>query len=266
MLPESRATLPYHDAALSYAARGWRVFALAAGQKVPRKGTRGVLEATVHRALIDAWWEDMPLANVGIACGEASGLFVLDVDPRHGGDRSLAELVVKHGPLPHTITVATGGGGYQYYFQHCPGLRSGAGKLGEGLDHRTDGGYVVAPPSLHPSGEYYSFMVEDADLAPVPQWIAEALKRPTQQRSAAAPEYYRDLFKRGARDGERNDALVRMAGHLIRKRIDPHMVLDILGLWNEHRLIPPGDPEKLVGIVDRVAGRELERITKRRET
>lgn len=256
------------DYALYYARRGWQVFALAPGQKIPRKGTRGVLDATTDEDVIANWWRAVPDANIGIACGAASDLLVIDIDPRHDGDKSFEALKAIHGDVPPTVAVATGGGGDQLYFRHVDGLSSGAGRLGKGIDHRGTGGYVVAPPSLHPSGNTYQFY-EDATpdiVAPAdcPQWIIEGLRKETARRQAGPPDYYRDLFAKGAKEGERNDALVKMAGHLIRKRLDPFLVLDILTLWNDHRLEPPGDRDKLVGIVDRIAGRELERITKRR--
>lgn len=258
----------YLEAALGYVRRGWRVFPLSPGQKVPRAGSKGVLDASADEGQVVSWWERDPEANIGIACGMGSNLFVVDVDPRHGGDRTIAELQERNGRLPSTVLVRTGGGGIQVYFSCLPGLRSGAGRLGEGVDHRGEGGYVVAPPSLHPSGDRYEFYEgfapEDIELVAPPDWIVAGLRKEEQgQHIPLKPDYFRDLFKRGAKEGERNDALVKMAGHLLRKKLDPLLVLYILRLWNDHCFDPPGDPEKLEGIVDRVAGRELERISKR---
>ena len=256
----------YLDIALAYAARGWSVFALAPGQKVPRKGTKGVKDATRDEETIRRMWAETPNANIGIACGVASDLLVIDIDPRHDGHNSLKKLQGER-DIPATVYVKTGGGGYQFYFKHVPDLQNGAGLLGEGIDHRTDNGYVVAPPSMHPSGNRYEFMEGYENLEPVdaPDWIVDGLRKKQKRQVVVSGEYYRDLFARGAKEGERNDAIVKMAGHLIRRRLDPYLVLDILGLWNDHRLQPPGDKDKLMGIVDRVAGLELERITKKRK-
>lgn len=256
----------YLEAALRYATRGWSVFPLAPGQKVPRKGTTGVKEATQDLDQIKTWWKITPKANIGIACGKTSNLFVIDIDPRHGGDKTWTELVGEREMIP-TVTVATGGGGTQYYFQHIEGLKNGAGALGTGIDHRTDNGYVVAPPSLHPSGKHYEFVenCEYIDPSIAPDWIADDLRTKSSHEAIVAPDFYRDLFAVGAAEGKRNQALVTMAGHLIRKRLDPYLVLDILTLWNDHRLTPPGDKDKLLGIVDRVAGLEMERIMKKRK-
>lgn len=259
----------YLEPALRYAAQGWAVFPLAPGQKVPRKDTKGILEATRDDNRIKQWWRENPRYNIGIACGDPSGLFVVDIDPRHNGDKTFARLQEQHGNVPPTIIVQTGGGGTQLYFEYAAGLRSGASTLGEGVDHRGAGGYVVAPPSLHPSGDRYQFFdgysPHDVQPAPVPEWIRNLLERPEGVRpQAIEPEFYRDLFARGVKAGGQNDALVKMAGHLIRKKLDPFLVMDILSLWQAHRFDPPGDPKKLEGIVDRVAGKEMERINRGR--
>ncbi len=93
-------------------------------------------------------WTQWPNANIGIATGEPSGFDVLDVDPRNGGAKTLADLIAKHGPLPFTAQCDTGGGGTHYYFKHIPGRRLKR-KLGPGLDVKSTGGYVVAGGSNH---------------------------------------------------------------------------------------------------------------------
>jgi hypothetical protein len=91
-------------AALAYASRGWPVFPVASGGKVPAiKGGRGCNDATTDPATIREWWQRLPGANIGLACGPAD-LVVVDVDPRHAGDQSLATLVIQtvrigRGPL-----------------------------------------------------------------------------------------------------------------------------------------------------------------------
>lgn len=159
------------SAALDYARRGWAVLPLhsagpggcscrrrkcASAGKHPRT-RRGVKNATTDEETIRLWWYRWPNANVGIATGKKSGLVVLDVDPRHGGDESLRELFSGRGTIPKTPTVKTGGGGLHLYFEH-PGERV-KGRVGvmPGLDVRADGNYVVAPPSLHVCGEVYSW-------------------------------------------------------------------------------------------------------------
>ena len=100
----------YH-AARSLAKRGIPVFPVRPKRKEPAT-QNGVLDATVDLERIEAWWEAMPEANIGIATGRASNLLVLDVDRRDGrdGDAALAALEARHGALPPTVTVATGCG------------------------------------------------------------------------------------------------------------------------------------------------------------
>lgn len=170
--PENPSTLL--EAALSYAARGWHVLPIhSPGSSTapcscgnpncdsPAKHPRtihGVKDATTDPAQIHAWWAKWPKANVGLATGKVSGFFALDVDPRHGGDDSLAKLEREHGPLPPTFTVRTGSGGRHFYFlmpaDGAP-LKNRIG-LSPGIDIRADGGYVVAPPSIHVSGGPYA--------------------------------------------------------------------------------------------------------------
>lgn len=164
---------PRLEAALSYAGRGWRVFpihvALAGvcsckqGPKCPPKSAgkhprikQWQVDATTDAKQVARWWQRWPGANVGIATGDASGLFVLDVDGDEGR-QALAELVRLHGPLPMTAVGRTARG-IHCYFNLVAGTDA-RNSSGGGLDVRANGGYVLAPPSLHPSGVTYAWAV-----------------------------------------------------------------------------------------------------------
>ena len=227
-------TIPI-TAALQYAARGLHVFPVhetdglawcACGQpecrnpaKHPRN-SNGFLGATTDPELINRWWRKWAKASVGIATGAVSGLWVLDVDPADGGQDRLADLTRQHGPLPATLTSSTGGGGTHYLFQHVPGWGCSTGKnhgfLGPGLDSRGDGGYIIAPPSLHISGGQYRWQDDAAALAPVPAWIHDlygqhqrrakqaAMRphdvKPASQRAAAFDDAVRLYCRNNARE------------------------------------------------------------------
>lgn len=188
-------------AALAYAARGWRIIPLhtprpadggtcSCGRadcpsigKHPRTRS-GLKDATAREAVLQVWWQKWPDANVGIATGARSGLVVLDVDARHDGMDALSTLLRRHGELPNTLTAATGGGGFHLVFQH-PGegivIRNAAGLDGlPGLDLRGDGGYIVAPPSLHKSGERYGWHDVDTPVAPLVDWLKDLLWTPRE--------------------------------------------------------------------------------------
>lgn len=162
------------NAALAYARRGWKVFPLSPRDKVPTKGSGGFLDATTDLDTIAAWWAAQPEANVGVATGADSGFFVVDVDPRNGGAASLAQIP----PLPFTLEAATGGGGQHYLFRMPDFKLRGKLPTGTGIDIKSEGGYIVAPPSVHPDGGTYRWVVADADVAAAPEWLLSLAKLP----------------------------------------------------------------------------------------
>jgi hypothetical protein len=152
----------------------------------------GVKEATTDKETVRRWWTQRPDANVGIATGVVSGIVVLDVDPRHGGDRSLAGFECQHGLLPKTVVAITGGGGRHLFFAYpCVVVRNAIG-LAPGLDVRGDGGYVIAPPSRHETGQLYRWVPgqSPSDVVPAecPQWLraltTRTLRRPPESGSS----------------------------------------------------------------------------------
>jgi putative DNA primase/helicase len=135
---------------------------------------RGVKDATNRKTEIEAWRNKWPDANVGIATGIRSDIFVLDVDGEIG-KASLRHLKARHGPLPKTVTVKTGKG--RHYYFRCDGARvpNRVGHPGDGIDVRGDGGYVVAAGSVHVSGATYRFVdgrgLDEVEVAPAPAWL-----------------------------------------------------------------------------------------------
>ena len=235
------------SASFGYAARGWRV--------LPVKGKIPLLKdwpnrATTNPDTIRSWWAQWATANVGIATGQ--GLWVLDVDPDKGGDDSLRALEAQYGPLPQTPVVLTGGGGSHYYFQH-PGLFIGnsVGKLGPGLDIRTDGGQVVAPPSIHPiTGRTYEWEaahhLDDLPLAPVPQWLLD--KQTAKTGHTTSPKSGETIP-----EGQRNYALARHAGRLRRSGLNETELEAALCAINRGRCTPPLPDDEVSGIAASVA-------------
>jgi hypothetical protein len=226
------------DQALAIANRGWRVLPLAG--KVPILKEWPTLATTNHET-IRAWWTKYPTANIGIATGKESNLFVLDVDPAKGGDESLRALEAQFGALPQTIEVVTGGGGRHIYFAH-PGLPIGnsASQLGPGLDIKTDGGQVVAPPSIHPdTHRFYAWEAShhpDDGIVPAeaPPWLLQALTAvsATNGQPFTSPE--RIL------DGERNDKLYRLGRSLKAKGLSREAILAALQAENLAKCDHPG--------------------------
>ncbi len=163
--------------ALEYAARGWPVlpiFGIVSGActcgsldcRSPGKhphtqnGSKNA-STDVHR--ITDWWTMRPHENIGIATGEVSGIFVIDVDVSNGkpGLENLAALEAQFGPLPRSNVVRTGSGGLHFYLAF-PKVHFRLPKLGDAIDVKGNGGYVVAPPSLHASGNRYMWESRNA--------------------------------------------------------------------------------------------------------
>ena len=230
--------------------------------KHPRT-TRGLRDATTDVAIIRGWWERWPDANVGVLTGAASGLVALDIDPRNGGDETLRRLERAHGPLPPTWRFLTGGGGQHVLFRHPGGsVRNSAGRVGPGVDVKADGGYIVAPPSLHASGRWYEFSAkfhpDRLKLADMPDWLLKAVDRPVT-RSATPVEGWRQLVGQGVTQGERNDAIARFTGHLLRIGVDPHVTMEKMLVWNRSRCRPPLPDTEVEATVRSIARCEIRR-------
>lgn len=178
-----------HTAALEYAARGWRVFPLPPGTKTPRLKAWQT-KATTDRAQIDTWWTAKPDSGVAIATGPETGIWVLDVDVTDGktGDETLADLATLHGELPPTMASITGSGGVHYLWAwpDSADIRNNAGtRLGPGLDVRGDGGFIVAPPSLHPNGTHYEWDLGEPDEpTEAPAWLLKLVDHKDEPKSA----------------------------------------------------------------------------------
>ncbi len=244
------------EAALACLARGWSVVPVAAGEKRPLVRWQ---EFQVRRAAEDevhAWYARWPEAGIAIVTGAVSGLAVLDVDTRHGGDDTLAGLEREYGPLPDTVEAITGGGGRHVYFAY-PGaeLRNRAA-LAAGLDLRAEGGLVIAPPSLHASGRRYEWEVshhpDDTQVADMPGWLLR-LARGESPGHGHALAWWRDLVEGGVGEGARNSTIASLTGHLLWHGVDARVALELLLCWNRVRCNPPLDDDEVARTVDSIA-------------
>lgn len=246
--------IPY---AQEYAKKGWQTFPLKAKDKIPFVKWADV--ATCDAQMIMGWFDNYPDANIGIACGSRSGIVVLDVDAGHGGYESLTKLIEKHGAFPETPVSKTGSGGEHIFFKH-PGveIRNSAGKLGQGLDIRADGGYVVAPPSIHPNGNTYEWAVEDVELADMPAWMVEALKE--APKPEAKPQAGEVIV-----EGGRNDYLTRMAGAMRRKGFNEDEIFASLQIHNRRVCNPPlsdGEVYQVAHSIERYTPEDVPQVKK----
>ncbi|WP_333841205.1 bifunctional DNA primase/polymerase [Pelomicrobium sp.] len=242
-------------AARGYLARGWSVV------PVEPRGKRPVVPwAEFQRRLptpeeLEAWFHRCGDANLAIVTGAMSQVVVLDVDPRHGGEASLAALIAEHGALPVTVEAITGGGGRHYYFSHPGGVVPNRVAIASGLDLRGDGGMVVAPPSRHPSGRRYAWVPgrspDEVPLAPVPPWLLR-LVLPARPRAGHPITHWRTLVQEGVAQGQRNNTIASLAGHLLWHGVDPQVVLELLLAWNRVRCRPPLADDEVVRVVESI--------------
>jgi hypothetical protein len=261
--------------ALAYAKRGWHVFpcyAAIAGScscgrancknsgKHPRT-KNGLKNATIDAAQISRWFRSNvdDTSNVAIATGTVSNLVVIDIDPRHGGDTTLATLEGLLSPLPRGFSIRTGGNGCHIYLRapEDVAIRSRNGWR-QGIDVKGEGGYVLSAPSVHKSGRRYEWINQYGSLPPeIPaDWIAAltdqvktgeinlqnhpALLQRAHKYAANVP---------GANEGTRNDAAFKLAGHIAAlidrgDRLDESEIRSVVASWN-NRCRPPLEADEL---------------------
>jgi hypothetical protein len=285
--------LPPYQAALDAAARGWPVFpvhSIVAGHctcgspacSSPGKHpiiAGGVTAATTDPAQIELWWSRWPWANVGIATGPVAGFWVLDEDPRHGGDRSLALLKRAYGPLPPTVTCLTSGGGRHYYFHWQNGVpNNNTGALAPGLDLKSAGGYVLGRGSLHLYGTYDwhpEGHPDEVAIAWAPSWLmARVLALPAQRQVSVIPQGNAKrllaLLREPCSDGTRNATCATLADYFAFHRVNCLATLALLQLWNTACCQPPLAPVEVQATVQSMyryrarRGRAVRAVTRRR--
>jgi hypothetical protein len=190
------------DAALQYLALGFVPIPIKPGSKKPLVEWREFQTRRPSESEVRAWFTQWPDANIAIVTGSVSGIIALDLEA--GAD--LGER-----PIPPTPMQLTGGGGKHYLFRH-PGFPvPNAVRILDKVDVRGDGGYIVVPPSLHPSGRRYEWVIspELEPLAEPPEWLINLLK----QRSRASKDW--KAIANGVPEGQRNETLASYIGKVL---------------------------------------------------
>ena len=228
--------------ALYYAELGLAVFPLAYRNKVPAiEG--GCKAATTEKSKIERWWNQNPRYNIGIATGnKSSGLVVidLDVDKNKGidGYEVLRDWQNKHGELPETWQSITGRGGYHYFYKDTITHSNKVG-LYEGVDIRGEGGYIVAPPSVHPNGNTYEWEQEpkEYEIAQVDDIVNDFFKGEKQRIDSEHKTNFKvpELIP----EGKRVDTIVRLIASLRTKGLDDDAIKAAVRVENEKRCNPP---------------------------
>lgn len=271
------------DAALAYAAKGWRVIpcygvndgTCGCGNPTCKSPGKHPLigswpkNATTDPEQVREWWSRWRNANIGVATGEGSGVFVLDLDGPAAVDE-LQRLEALHGELPRTVTARTGKG-FHYYFRFDPDrpLRNRTKIGGVTMDVRTEGGYVITPPSAHASGTRYEWVntPDRVEVAAAPGWLLDYLTGGGDQTVSrntlpSQPSEGDDLDLEsapGVSEGGRHDAATRLIGKALARGTDPVEVLDLAYTWAE-RCDPPFDREAVKRMVKDFAAKDAAKL------
>lgn len=208
------------------------------------------------REQLDAWWTQSPNANIGIVTGKISNLLVVDIDPRHGGSNEQFKNLL-------TPTVKTGGGGWHYYFSYKEGLQNAVG-IQKGIDIRAEGGYVIAPPSMHESGNTYEWLASpfEASLLPLPVLIKEWLTKSNHILKTLKTSNWDVDILQGTDNGNRNNSAASVAGKLLKRFPEKEWETEAwahLQNWNS-RNNPPLSLQELRTTFDSIKGIEANKL------
>lgn len=233
------------DAALEYVDHGFKVFPVSAS-KIPLT-PHGLKDATITQGGCKAFWGSNPNAGIGLV---TDGLIVLDFDVKAGGMASKDLIEGKYGILPKTRTHRTGGGGLHYLYKNAVGMnaRNATGFAGySGVDIRANGGYIVAPPSIHATGNRYK-VLDNSPIIPAPDWLVELLKqKPIPSISTNTGESLPIL------PGQRNATLARMAGSMRRQGMIQEAIEAALLTTNKNQCNPALDESEVLTIAKSIS-------------
>lgn len=204
----------------------------------------GLKDASCDLAQVVEWWGQWPAANIGVRTGPESCIVVVDIDPRNGGMESWESLREHHAYEHDGPACLTGGGGMHLYFAH-PGekVMSRSGELAEGVDVKGDGGYVVAPPSVHARGTSYAWIEGYAPWerppGQIPFWLLELMHKPVEGISGAQP------IADKITQGKRRSVLLSLAGSMRHRNMGETAIFNALMAENAEKCEPPLDMREI---------------------
>jgi hypothetical protein len=205
----------------------------------------------MHAAAISRWQRDWPAANIGIATGNISGILVVDVDVKNNGFESLAGLSKHYGnSIADTLTAETGGGGLHLIYKYPEQtVKNSVGVLAPGIDIRSCGGYIVAPPSIHMSGKTYAWRNGLYEPARIPDTLLGAILDSQSKKSTGIGSALPSSIK----EGERNNTFFRYAASLRGQGLGREAIEKQLLEENQLRCKPPLPEETIHRITSSAA-------------
>lgn len=238
------------EEAYEYLSRGWSCFPLLKKSKQPSVKWARYYESRASEQEVESWAAD---GNLAIATGKLSGLVVVDFDTYKGAKPE--EFLRRY---PTDCLVETGTGGFHAYYRYPENeeVRNAAGFL-PGVDIRAEGGYVVAPPSIHPNGNPYRWVSKGTPAA-----LPDVVRHKAREQSQNAPGWVSELLE-GVGTGRRDDVCAKLAGWCSHKGMGKGEAVAILTLWNQKNSPPlhASDIQKTVDSVYRTDAKRLERKT-----
>jgi putative DNA primase/helicase len=208
----------------------------------------GFKDATKRKDQIYRWWKNRPDRNIGIRTGR--GLLVLDSDSE-SGEKSLRALEEKYGLLPDSWQALSGKGRHLYFLtpQSITYVKSSSGTIATNIDIRADGGFIVAPPSIHYSGSQYTWEPDhdfrDVPIATAPMWLIEEANR-RQKKSEQRDRATLDVLYKGIR----TKTLLSEASHMRDLGMPKEKVRLYIGYRGVYGCVPPMEEKKIERIVD----------------
>lgn len=237
---------------------GLALFPVKAADKIPMTAN-GFKNATSNLAAYKELHNNKP-HNIGMPTGAVNGGFVLDIDPRHGGNETFAQLISEHGPLPPTWQAKTQSGGTHYFFKWDDNRPVGnRANVLPGLDIRGDGGYVLLPPSQVTGTYEWVRSPSKYELLPAPEWLWTILDESTNQREAIDFSRYAN----GIEDGQRNESFTKIIGTLLGRGIDMHLAWALVTSYNLTHCQPPLEEAELLKTFRSIANREISKRQRR---
>lgn len=238
------------DAALKYATKyKWAVFPVSQKTKKPLT-PHGCKDAKKDTGAIRAWWKRYPDASIGIATGSASNLLVIDEDvDEDKGLNGVHEMQIwetDNGTLPETVRAITGRGGAHLYFHYTgKDLGNRAGVI-DGVDVRGEGGYIIAPPSIHPNGTQYEWECdpEETKLSDIDDTVKKllALTKKTPGEKFKLPKIIES--------GQRNSTLYRFACSLQSQGLTDEAISAAVMAENEARCSEPLSQDEIKQLIE----------------
>jgi hypothetical protein len=251
--------------ALDLASRGWRVLPVhtvqsgncTCGRECEKPGKHPHIKnwpqkASSEPAQIKKWWKRWPDANIGIATGEESGIFVVDIDGEEGRE-TLAKLMAEHDWQPNTLTAVTGRGKHLYFQHPSKPVKSSAGQIGAGVDVRGEGGYIIAPPSRHASGAVYRWEDPKKAVAVPPDWLVELVCSAIPVKNVTPISVVPDGPDDVIPEGTRNDGLFEIGCRLRGRGFDYEDILEELVTVNKKYCEPPLEVKEVEVIATQAA-------------